>query len=174
MHLFSTDFVVSREVRHLLDVGKWGDSGEKVYHIINRKWPSSMWAQCWLRNGLMRLWWNNESQKHQPWSRYRRLIILYRRRRLELFETAGKVFNVLMEMSAYGAAYDFSHGSGRRYNFLVVLTKNNMKKHQEEYHHFLEEIEPEASKRPLLAHHNKLTTGWKRVGKVSRDNAKAR
>ena len=30
MHLFSTDCVVSREVQHLLDVGKLGDSGEKV------------------------------------------------------------------------------------------------------------------------------------------------
>ena len=32
----------------------------------------------------------------------------------------------------------------------------------------------EAFKRPLLTHHNAITTGWKKVGRVSRDNTKAR
>ena len=36
------------------------------------------------------------------------------------------------------------------------------------------EIGPEAFKRPLLTHRNVITTGWKRVGKMSRDNTKAR
>ena len=49
-----------------------------------------------------------------------------------------------------------------------------MKKHQKEYRHFLAEIGPEAFKRPLLTHRNAITTGWKRVGRVSRDNTKAR
>ena len=49
-----------------------------------------------------------------------------------------------------------------------------MKKHQKEYPQFLAEIGPEAFKRPLLTHHNAITTGWKRVGRVSRDNTKAR
>ena len=36
------------------------------------------------------------------------------------------------------------------------------------------EIGPEAFKRPLLTHRNAITTGWKRVGRVSRNNTKAR
>ena len=36
------------------------------------------------------------------------------------------------------------------------------------------EIRPEAFKRPLLIHRNTITTGWKRVGRVSRDHSKAR
>ena len=52
--------------------------------------------------------------------------------------------------------------------------KDHMKKHQKEYRHFLAEIGPEAFKRPLLTHRNVITTGWKRVGRVSRDNIKAR
>ena len=49
-----------------------------------------------------------------------------------------------------------------------------MKKHHNEYRQFLAEIGPEDSKRPLLTHRNAITTGWKRVGSVSRDNTKAR
>ena len=49
-----------------------------------------------------------------------------------------------------------------------------MKKHQKEYSRFLAEIGPEAFKRPLLSHRNGITTGWKRVGTVSRDNTKVR
>ena len=48
-----------------------------------------------------------------------------------------------------------------------------MKKHQKEYRQFLAEIGSEACKRPLLTHRNAITTGWKRVGRVSRDNTKA-
>ena len=49
-----------------------------------------------------------------------------------------------------------------------------MKKHQKEYRQFLAEIGPEAFKIPLLTHRNALTTGWKRVRRVSRDKIKAR
>ena len=49
-----------------------------------------------------------------------------------------------------------------------------MKKYQQEYRQFLAEIGPEAFKRPLLTHRNAIATGWKRVGRVSRDNTKAR
>ena len=35
-------------------------------------------------------------------------------------------------------------------------------------------IGPEAFKRPLLTHRNAITTGWKKVGSLSRDNTKAR
>ena len=49
-----------------------------------------------------------------------------------------------------------------------------MQNHQKEYRQFLAEIGPEAFKRPLLNHCNAIITGWKRVGKVSRDNTQAR
>ena len=49
-----------------------------------------------------------------------------------------------------------------------------MKKYQKEYRQFLADIGPQAFKRPLLTHRNAITTGWKRVGRVSRDNTKAR
>ena len=48
-----------------------------------------------------------------------------------------------------------------------------MKNHQKEYRQFLAKIRPEVFKRPFLTHCNAITTGWKRVGKVSRKNTKA-
>ena len=59
-------------------------------------------------------------------------------------------------------------------SWLYVLTKIHKKKHQKEYCQFPAKIGPEAFKRRLLTHLNGITTGWKRVGKVSRDNTKAR
>ena len=59
-------------------------------------------------------------------------------------------------------------------SWVYTLTKNQMKKHQKEYRKFLAEIGPEAFKRPMLTHRNAITTCWKRVGRVSRDNTKAR
>ena len=55
-----------------------------------------------------------------------------------------------------------------------MVTKDHMKKHSKEYRQFLAEIVLEAFKIPLLAHRNAITTGWKRVGRLSRDNTKAR
>ena len=48
-----------------------------------------------------------------------------------------------------------------------------MRKPQNEYHQFLAKMGPEVFKRPLLTHRNGIATGWKGVGEVSRDNAKA-
>ena len=59
-------------------------------------------------------------------------------------------------------------------SWLHMVTKDHMKKYQKEYRQFLAEIGPETFKRPLLTHRNAITTGWKRVGRVSRDNIKAR
>ena len=59
-------------------------------------------------------------------------------------------------------------------SWLYTVTKDHLKKHKKEYRQFLVEIGPEAFKRPLLTHRNAITTGWKRVGSVSRDNTKAR
>ena len=55
-----------------------------------------------------------------------------------------------------------------------MVTKDHMKKYKKEYRQFLAEIGPESFKRPLLTHRSAITTGWKRVGRVSRDNTKAR
>ena len=55
-----------------------------------------------------------------------------------------------------------------------MATKDRMKKHQTDYRQFLAEIGPEAFKIPLLTHRNAITTGWKRVGWVFRDNTNAR
>ena len=55
-----------------------------------------------------------------------------------------------------------------------MMTEDHMKKYSKEYRQFLAEIGPEVFKRPLLTHRNAITTGWKRVGRVSRHNTKAR
>ena len=55
-----------------------------------------------------------------------------------------------------------------------MLTKDHMRKYKKKYRQFQAEIGPEAFKRPLLTHRNAITTGGKRVGRVSRDNTKAR
>ena len=59
-------------------------------------------------------------------------------------------------------------------SWLYMVTKDHMKKHQKEYRQFLAEIGPETFKIPLLTHRNAITTDWKRVGRVSRNNSKAR
>ena len=59
-------------------------------------------------------------------------------------------------------------------NLVVHSDEGFMKKYQKVYRQFLAEIGPEAFKRPLLTHRNAITKGWKRVGRVSRDNTKAR
>ena len=96
-------------------------------------------------------------------------------RRLELFETACKVFVVPMEVRHVSSHVRFfSWFRAALTSWLYALTKNHMKKHQKEYCQFLAEIGPEAFKRPLLTHRNGITTGWRSIGKVFRDNTKAR
>ena len=99
----------------------------------------------------------------------------YDGRRLELFETACKVFSVPMEVRhVWSRIRLFSLFQATLTSWLYALTKNHMKKHRKEYRQFLAEIGPEAFKRPLLTHRNGITKGWKRVYKVSRDNTMAR
>ena len=96
-------------------------------------------------------------------------------RRLELFETACKIFAIPMEVRhVWSRIRFFPWFRATLTSCLYVVTKEHMKKHQKEYRQFLAEIGPEAFKRPLLTHRNSITTGWKRVGRVSRDNTKAR
>ena len=96
-------------------------------------------------------------------------------RRLELFETACKVFAIPMEVRhVWSRLRFFPWFRATLTSWLYVVTKDHMRKHQKEYRQFQAEIGPDAFKRPLLTHRNAITTGWKRVGRVSRDNTRAR
>ena len=96
-------------------------------------------------------------------------------RRLELFEAVCKVFAIPMEVRhVWSRIRFFPWFRATLTSWLYMATKDHMKKYQKEYRQFLVEIGPEAFKRPLLTHRNAITTGWKRVGRVSRDNTKAR
>ena len=92
-----------------------------------------------------------------------------------MFETACKVFAIPMEVRHVWSRIRFCPWfRATLTSWLYMVTKDHIKKYQKEYRQFLAEIGPEAFKRPLLTHRNAITTGWKRVGRVSRDNAKAR
>ena len=96
-------------------------------------------------------------------------------RRLELIETACKVFAVPMEVRyMWSRIRFFSRFRSTLTSWPYTLTKNHMKKHQKKYRQLLAEIGPEAFKRPLLTQRNGITTGWKRARKMSRLNTKAR
>ena len=96
-------------------------------------------------------------------------------RRLELFETACKVFAIPMEVRhVWSRLRFFPWFRATLTSWLYVATKDHTRKHQKEYRQFQAEIGPDAFKRPLLTHRNAITTGWKRVGRVSRDNTRAR
>ena len=96
-------------------------------------------------------------------------------RRLELFETASKVFAIPMYVRhVWSRIRFFQWFRATLTSWLHAVTKDHMKKHQKKYRQFLAEIGPEGIKRPLLTHRNAITTGWKRVGRVSRYNTKAR
>ena len=96
-------------------------------------------------------------------------------RRLELFETACKVFAIPMEVRhVWSRLRFFPWFRATLTSWLYVVTKDYMRKHQKEYRQFQAEIGSDAFKRPLLTHRNAITTGWKRVGRVSRDNTRAR
>ena len=96
-------------------------------------------------------------------------------RRLGLFETACKVFAIPMEVRhIWSRLRFFPWFRATLTSWLYAVTKDHMRKHQKEYRQFQAEIGPDAFKRPLLTHRNAITTGWKRVGRVSRDNSRAR
>ena len=96
-------------------------------------------------------------------------------RRLYLFETLCKVFAIPMEVwHVWSRIRFFPWFRATLTSWLYIATKDHMKKYQNEYRQFLAEIGPEAFRRTLLTHQNAITTGWKRVGRVSRDNTKAR
>ena len=96
-------------------------------------------------------------------------------RRLELLETACKVFAIRMEVRhVWSRIRFFPWFRATLTSWLYMVTKDHMEKHSKEYRQFLAGIGPEAFNRPLLTHRNAITTGWKRVGRVSRDNTKAR
>ena len=96
-------------------------------------------------------------------------------RTLELFETVCKVFAIPMKVRhVWSRIRFFPWFRATLTSWLYIATKDPMKKYQKEYRQFLAEIGPEAFMRPLLTHRNAITTCWKRVGRVSGDNTKAR
>ena len=95
-------------------------------------------------------------------------------RRLELFETACKVFAIPMEVRhVWSRLKFFPWFRATLTSWLYMITKDHMRKYQKEYRQFQAEIGPEAFKRPLLTHRNAIATGWKKVKRVH-DNTKAR
>ena len=96
-------------------------------------------------------------------------------RRLELFETACKVFAVPMEVThVWRRMRFFSRFRATLTSWLYAVAKNHLKKHQKEYRQLLAEIGQETFKRPLLTQHNGISHGMERDCKLSRDNTKAR
>ena len=76
-------------------------------------------------------------------------------RRLELFETACKVFAIPMEVRhMWSRLRFFPWFRATLTSWLYVVTKDHMRKHQKEYRQFQAEIGPDAFKRPLLTHRN--------------------
>ena len=96
-------------------------------------------------------------------------------KRLELLETVCKVFAIPMEFRhVWSRIRSFPWFPATLTSWLYIATKDHIKKYQKENRQFLAEIGPEAFKRPLLTYRKAITTGWKRVSRVSRDNTKAR
>ena len=96
-------------------------------------------------------------------------------RRLELFETACKLFAIPMEVRhVWSRLRFFPWFRATLTSWLYMVTKDHMRKYQKEYRQFQAEIGMEGFKRPLLTHQNATTTRWRRVGRVSRNNTRAR
>ena len=96
-------------------------------------------------------------------------------RRLELFETACRVFAIPMEVRhVWSRMMFFPWFRATLTSWLYMATKDHMRKHQKEYRQFQAEMGTEAFKRSLLTQRNAITTGWKRAGRVPRNNTKAR
>ena len=140
------------------------DHQQKVTILV----VSTMLALRWIEENVAKYW---ESKTPTAESIY---AIDYSRR-LELFETACKVFAIPMEVRHVWRRLRFSPWfRATLTSWLYMVTKDHMRKYQKEYRQFQAEIGPEAFKRPLLTHRNAITTGWKRVGRVSRNNTRAR
>ena len=81
-------------------------------------------------------------------------------RRLDLFETACKVFAIPMDVRhVWSRVRFFPWFRATLTSCLYMVTKDHMMKYQKEYRQFLAEVGPEAFERPLLTHRNALTTG---------------
>ena len=131
---------------------------------------STMLALRWIEENVKKY---RESKTHTAES----IHAIDYSRRLELFETVCKVIAITLEVRhVWSRLRFFPWLRATLTSWLYIATKDHMKKYQKEYRQFLAEIGPEAFKRPLLTHRNAITTGWKRVGvgRVSRDNTKAR
>ena len=164
MPLLGTDSVVPRAYKPLLSVGCRRNS-------VNRIAPSSAEGDHLGSEHDMALRWIEENVTKYTESKAPTAESIHAidyNRRLELFETVCKVFAIPMEVRhMWSRIMFFRWFRATLTSWLYMATKDHMKKYQKEYRQFLAEIGPEAFKRPLLTHQNAITTGWKRVGRVS-------
>ena len=114
-------------------------------------------------SSMVALRWIEENVNKNPESKTPTVEVIHAtdyNRRLEWFETACKVFAIPMSVKGVWSKYIFfSWFRATLTAWLCVLTKNHMKKRQNEYHQFLAEIGLKAFNRPLLTHHNEINTG---------------
>ena len=164
MPLPGTDSVVTGAFEPLLDMGRGKNSVS--------------WATLFVVSSMLALRWIEENVTKYRESTAPTAESIHANDynwRLELFETACKIFFIPMEVRhVWSRIRFFPWFRATLTSWLNTVTKDHMKKPQKEYRQFLAEIGPEAYKRPLLTDRNAITTGWKRVGRVSRDNIKAR
>ena len=166
-NMLGTDSVVPRalvwDVEEIWSIGL-PDHQQKVTILV----VSTMLALRWIEENVTKY---RESKTPTAKS----IHAIDYNRRLELFETVCKVFALPIEVRhVWSRIRFFPWFRATLISWLYMATKDHMKKYQKEYRQFLAEIGPEAFKRPLLTHRNAITTGWKRFGRVSRDNTKAR
>ena len=159
-----TDSGVSGAFQSLLDMGR----GRSSFNRVTR--PSAD-GHLFVVSSMLALRWIEENKTKYRESREPTAESIHAIdycRRLELFETARKLFSVPMELRHVWSRIEFfSWFRATLTSWLYSVKKDHIKKHQKEYHEeyrqFLAEIGPGAFKRPCLTHRNAMTTGWKRV-----------
>ena len=155
MPLPSTDRMVSGAFRPLLDIGRGRTSVSRVTRPSAEGHPFQ-----WIEENVTKY---RDSRAPTAES----IHAVDYNRRLELFETVCKAFSIPMEVSHVWSLIRFFPWFRSTFtSLLYTLTKDHMKKHQKKYRQFLDEIGPEAFKRPLVTYRN--------AGRVSRDTTKAR
>ena len=171
--LSGTDGVVSGVLKTSAWYGTWRKFGQSDFPIIGRRWPYWQWVQCWRCDGWKETWRKYRESKTPT---VESIHAIDYSRRLELFETACKVFAIPNGGQARVEPHKILPiGFERHWHHGYTLWRRiTWRSNQKEYRQFLAEIGPGFFKRPLLTHRNAITTGWKRVGRVSRDNTKAR
>ena len=171
MPLTGTDSDVSGIFEPLLDMGRGRNPVNRVTRLSAYGHPfcGELDAGVAMDRGNVTKHWESRAPTRGS------IYTIDNSRRLDLFWTACKEFSIPMEVRhVWSPMRFFPWFRETLTTWLYSMTKDHMNKHQKEYRQFLTDIGPEVFKRPLLTNRNAITTGWKRVGRVSRDNTKAR